>query len=74
MGTSITFLKFWSTLPQLLEDMRRDCDGGRSIEILEEEGCNEEDDLDKILALSTPFRRLDGEWNFFDFWQGGLFT
>ena len=42
--------------------MRRDCDGGQSIEILEE-SCDEDDDLDKILALSTPFRRIDGECN-----------
>ena len=40
--------------------MRRDCNGGQSIEILEE-SCDEDDDLDKILALSTPFRRIDGE-------------
>merc|ERR1719341_73779 len=49
-------------IDELLEDMRRDCDGRRSIEILEE-SCNEDDDLDKILALSNPFRRIDGWCN-----------
>merc|ERR1719234_1040961 len=49
-------------IDELLEDMRRDCDGRRSIEILEE-SCNEDDDLEKILALSNPFRRIDGWCN-----------
>merc|ERR1719239_1009383 len=49
-------------IDELLEDMRRDCDGRRSIEILEE-SCNEDDDLDKILALTNPFRRIDGWCN-----------
>ena len=52
-----------SCLPQLLEDMREDCDGRHSIDMLDDENCRDEDndDLHKILALSNPFRRIDGE-------------
>ena len=48
-------------LPQLLEDMREDCDGRHSIELLDENCDEDDDDLHKILALSNPFRRIDGE-------------
>ena len=48
---------------QLLEDMREDCDGRHSIDMLDDENCRDEDndDLHKILKLSNPFRRIDGE-------------
>ena len=48
---------------QLLEEMREDCDGRHSIDMLDDENCRDEDndDLHKILALSNPFRRIDGE-------------
>ena len=49
-----------SCLPQLLEEMREDCDGRHSIELLDENCGEDEDDLHKILALSNPFRRIDG--------------
>ena len=43
--------------------MREDCDGRHSIDMLDDENCRDEDndDLHKILALSNPFRRIDGE-------------
>ena len=46
--------------------MREDCDGRHSIDMLDDENCRDEDndDLHKILALSNPFRRIDGEWFF----------
>jgi len=59
-----TRMNGWNSvaMDELLEEMRRACDGGQSIEILDE-SCDEDDDLDKILALSTPFRRIDGWCN-----------
>ena len=62
---SFGFLRLWlshnSCLPQLLEEMREDCDGRHSIELLDENCDEDNDDLHKILALSNPFRRIDGE-------------